>query len=203
MIVLDLIMPGMDGFEVIRTLRAAGNRIPILVFSGKDLDAYEREALEVGMARILTKGGTAIGDIVRQARELVSGAPLKAKKPRLLYVEDSAQNRDLMRRILSPEFELAEAEDGEEGVARALELVPQLILMDLSLPRLDGWEATRRIKGDPRTSRIPVVAMTAHSGDDERERAREAGCAAYLTKPVEREELLATIRAHLQEAVVS
>ena len=200
MIVLDLIMPGMDGFEVIRTLRSAGNRIPILVLSGKELDAQERDALQTGVARVLTKGGTAIGDVVREAREQVSGVPAKVKKPRLLYVEDSAQNRDLMRRILSSEFDLSEAEDGEEGVARALELVPQLILMDLSLPRLDGWEATRRIKSEPRTARIPVIAMTAHSGDDERERAREVGCDGYLTKPVEREELLATIRAHLKKA---
>lgn len=117
--------------------------------------------------------------------------------PRVLYVEDTPQNRDLMRRFLAGRYELFEAEDGEAGVARAKELVPDLILMDLSLPRMDGWEATKHIKADPRLAHVPVIAVSAHSGVDERRRAKEAGCDSYVTKPIDRKLLFETMNALL------
>ncbi len=123
--------------------------------------------------------------------------PSVSPRARILYVEDSAQNRDIIRRYLSSKFELSEAEDGEGGIERALRELPDLILMDLSLPRIDGWEATRRIKANPALRHIPVFAVSAHVGSDERIRAKNAGCVEYLTKPIDQKHLVATIQKHL------
>jgi len=90
-----------------------------------------------------------------------------------------------------------EAEDGELGVERATKEVPDLILMDLSLPRLDGWEATRRVRQIPALARVPVIAVTAHAGREYQEKAAAAGCDGYLTKPLDRDQLLETLRKHL------
>ncbi|RYG65036.1 response regulator [bacterium] len=118
--------------------------------------------------------------------------------PKVLYIEDSAQNRDIVRRYLSGEFEVVEAEDGEYGLERAAREMPELILMDLSLPRLDGWEATRRLKADAALAHIPVVALTAHASQEDRERALGVGCIEYLTKPIERDHLISTIKRFLR-----
>ncbi len=115
---------------------------------------------------------------------------------RLLYVEDNDDNVYMlkMRLELLDEFEVLVAEDGEKGCAAALEHKPELILMDLDLPVVDGWEATRRLKSDPRTRHIPVIALSAHALAGAREKAIEAGCDEFDTKPVEFERLLGKIR---------
>jgi two-component system cell cycle response regulator DivK len=112
---------------------------------------------------------------------------------RILLVEDNEMNRDMLsRRLVRRGFEVTVAQDGLEGLEAAQSL-PDLILMDMSLPGIDGWEATRRLKSSPLTARIPVVALTAHALTDDREKAARAGCDAYETKPVEFQRLLATI----------
>jgi CheY-like chemotaxis protein len=117
---------------------------------------------------------------------------------KILVVEDNVFNRDLIRRFLEPEgFEVVVAHDGVEGLARAVSDRPDLVLMDMSLPVVDGWEATRRMKADPATASIPVIALTAHAMLGDRERALEAGCDDYDTKPIDIERLLAKIRALL------
>lgn len=111
--------------------------------------------------------------------------------PRVLIVEDNEENRDMLARRLSRRgFAVSIAEDGRAGVAATRETLPDLVLMDLSLPDLDGWEATRRLKADPRTCGIPVIALTAHALEGEHAKALEAGCDAFETKPVELERLL-------------
>ncbi|AKU99081.1 hypothetical protein AKJ09_05745 [Labilithrix luteola] len=199
LVVLDLLMPNVDGFEVLRTLRSEGNAVPIVVLTGKELTDGEAHVLREGVSRIIHKGGVAFEQVVAEARQLVAARRVieRAILPRVLYVEDTTQNRDIVRRYLANDFDLIEAENGEEGLERAARDAPDLILMDLSLPRIDGWEATRRLKADPVLRKIPVIAVTAHAGADERARAREAGCIEYLTKPIEREVLVATIRRHL------
>jgi CheY-like chemotaxis protein/signal transduction histidine kinase len=200
LVILDLLMPKLDGFEVLRRLRNEGSQIPIVVLTGKRLDELEQSTLREGFARIVVKGGAALDQVVSEAKRLVleQRDVSVAKMPRVLYVEDSAQNRDIVRRYLHGQFDLIEAEDGEHGLDRAAREVPNLILMDLSLPRLDGWEATRRLKQNPALAQIPVIALTAHASRDDQERARHAGCSDYLTKPVERDHLIATIRRHLR-----
>ena len=118
--------------------------------------------------------------------------------PTILLVEDNELNRDMLaRRLARRDFRVVVASDGQEGVALAQAEGPDLILMDMSLPGVDGWEATRRIKADPRTRRIPVIALTAHAMAGDREKSMDAGCDDYDTKPVELARLLKKIKALL------
>ena len=118
--------------------------------------------------------------------------------PRILLVEDNEMNRDMLsRRLVRKGFEVVIAEDGEAGVARAGTEAPVLILMDMSLPVIDGWEATRRIKANPATAAIPVIALTAHAMAEDRDKALAAGCDDYDTKPIDLERLLAKINTWL------
>lgn len=121
--------------------------------------------------------------------------------PRILLVEDNEFNRDMLtRRLERRGFEVHVALDGEAAVRAAAELAPDLILMDLGLPVVDGWEATRRIKADPATHGIPVIALTAHAMQGDEARTRAAGCDDFDTKPVDLERLLAKIRRLLDAA---
>ena len=111
--------------------------------------------------------------------------------PRLLYVEDNEMNRDMLsRRLQRRGFEVLIAADGEQGVSLAAAERPDLILMDMNLPILDGWEATRRLKAAPDTQRIPIIGLTAHAMVADRDKCLEAGCDDYDTKPVELTRLL-------------
>jgi two-component system cell cycle response regulator DivK len=117
---------------------------------------------------------------------------------RILLVEDNEMNRDMLsRRLERRGYRVALAVDGEGGVEMAAAELPDLVLMDMSLPVLDGWEATRRLKSDPATRHIPVIALTAHAMSSDRERAIDAGCDDYDTKPVDLPRLLGKIEALL------
>ncbi len=110
---------------------------------------------------------------------------------KILLVEDNELNRDMhSRRLIRRGYEVVMAADGAEALAQATSERPHLILMDMSLPVIDGWEATRRLKADPALSAIPVIALTAHAMAGDRERALEAGCDDFDTKPIEFERLL-------------
>ena len=119
--------------------------------------------------------------------------------PRLLIVDDNEQNRDMMsRRLQRRGFDVLLANDGRAGVDMARAEKPDLILMDMNMPRLDGWEATRQLKAEPEVAAVPVIGLTAHALEGDRERALEAGCADYHTKPVDFPKLMAQIEALLQ-----
>src|SRR6187397_213352 len=118
--------------------------------------------------------------------------------PKILLVEDNELNRDMLsRRLERKGYSVAMAVDGQQGVEMAASEAPDLILMDMSLPVLDGWEATRRIKTDERTRHIPIIALTAHAMQGDEVKAKEAGCDDYDTKPVELPRLLDKIQAQL------
>jgi CheY-like chemotaxis protein len=120
---------------------------------------------------------------------------------KILLVEDNEMNRDMLsRRLARRGFEVAVAVDGQEGLAKAGSEAPDLILMDMSLPVVDGWEATRRLKADPATSGIPIIALTAHAMAGDQDKAFAAGCDDYDTKPVDLARLLAKIDALLPQA---
>lgn len=120
--------------------------------------------------------------------------------PKILIVEDNEMNRDMLsRRLARRGFEISIAVDGQQGVDFAREQRPDLILMDMSLPVLDGWEATRTLKGDDATRTIPVIALTAHAMAGDREQAMAAGCDDYDTKPIELERLLGKIQAFIPD----
>ena len=117
---------------------------------------------------------------------------------KILLIEDNEMNRDMLsRRLQKQGYEVVIAVDGEEGVAKAQSEAPALILMDMSLPGVDGWEATRRLKTAAQTRNIPVIALTAHAMADDRDKALAAGCDDFDTKPVELPRLLSKILALL------
>lgn len=114
--------------------------------------------------------------------------------PRILLVEDNEMNRDMLsRRLTRRGYEVVMAADGAQALRAAASSQPALILMDLSLPVMDGWEATRRLKADAALCRTPVIALSAHAMEGDRQRALDAGCNDFDTKPVEFERLLAKI----------
>ena len=117
---------------------------------------------------------------------------------RILLVEDNEMNRDMLKRRLERKgFRVTVAVDGRQGLEMAAGEIPDLILMDMSLPEIDGWEAARRLKADPSCARIPLLALTAHAMAGDRERALSAGCDDYDTKPVDLDRLLDKIRTLL------
>ena len=119
---------------------------------------------------------------------------------RILLVEDNEMNRDMLsRRLMKKGFEVVMAVDGKQGVEMAGTESPDLILLDMSLPVMDGWEAARHLKGNDATKGIPIIALTAHAMAGDREKCLEAGCEDYDTKPVEFKRLLGKIKEHLGE----
>jgi two-component system cell cycle response regulator DivK len=111
--------------------------------------------------------------------------------PKVLLVEDNEMNRDMLsRRLVRRGFEVVFAVDGQQGVDLAKSVRPDIILMDMSLPVIDGWEATRRVKADAATKSVPVIGLTAHAMSGDREKAMAAGCDDYDTKPVELDRLI-------------
>ena len=118
--------------------------------------------------------------------------------PKILLVEDNEMNRDMLsRRLQRRGYEVVMAVDGQDGVTKAQAEAPALILMDMSLPVLDGWEASRQLKAAPATRGIPIIALTAHAMSGDREKALAVGCDDFDTKPIELDRLLAKIEALL------
>jgi two-component system cell cycle response regulator DivK len=115
-------------------------------------------------------------------------------RKRILLVEDEEDNMKILRDLLSPDYELMEANNGEQAVAAASRQRPDLILMDIQLPVMDGYEATRRIKADPALKAIPIIAITSYALGEDEKRARAAGCDDYMPKPYSPRALLAKIR---------
>ena len=119
----------------------------------------------------------------------------------ILYIEDNEDNLYMLtRRLRKRGYEVLSARDGEAGLEKARQALPDLILMDLVLPEIDGWEATRRLKSIPDTRAIPIIAVSSHAMSGDREQALAAGCDDYHTKPIDFERLIAAIDAHLTRA---
>ena len=122
----------------------------------------------------------------------------------ILIVEDNDMNLDMLsRRLRRKGYEVLVATDGQEGIAMAQRELPDLVLMDLSLPDLDGWEATRRLKKDAKTQHIPVIALTAHAMSGDREKAIDAGCDEYDTKPIDLRRLLSKMIRFVEDPETS
>ncbi|MGB7443617.1 MAG: response regulator [Coleofasciculaceae cyanobacterium] len=121
--------------------------------------------------------------------------------PKILLVEDNEMNRDMLsRRLKRKQYEVVMAVDGSEGVEITKSEQPDLVLMDMSLPVIDGWEATRQLKANPQTQKIPIIGLSAHAMAGDREKALESGCDDYDTKPIELTRLLGKIEALLAKA---
>jgi CheY-like chemotaxis protein/signal transduction histidine kinase len=194
LVVLDLVMPGLDGFDVLRSMREAGSVTPVIVLTAATLDEAQKRTLRDGMAEIVAKGGRGIEFVVEEATRMIAQRrKATSGLPRVLYVEDSPQNRDVVRRYLRGVFEVLEAEDGEHGLALIESERPDLVIMDLSLPRVDGFEAITRMRAHPDMKKIPVLVLTAHASREDEARAKAVGGDAFLTKPVERDTLIAVL----------
>ncbi len=123
----------------------------------------------------------------------------KTDQHTILLVEDNPHNRRIFSGMLTHSgFQVVEAEDGEQALDRAWRHQPDLILMDLSIPAIDGWECTRRLKADARTRAIPIIALTAHAMRGDEERARQAGCDGYLAKPISPKKVVEEVRRVLK-----
>jgi two-component system, cell cycle response regulator DivK len=116
---------------------------------------------------------------------------------KILIVDDVELNVELLVQLLEDEYDLVVASDGEQGVAVAVQERPDLILMDMSLPVMDGWEATRQIKANPDLGAVPVIGISAHAMSGDADKAREAGCDDYLTKPIDDDRLFAALERWL------
>ena len=202
-ILLDLMMPEMDGFEVVAALQGDNDwrDIPVIVITSLDLTAKDRERLNSGVQSVLVKDKFRPEDLVERIRQLVQSRPAVSEPDgngivtKLLYVEDNDDNVYMlkMRLELLGDFEVVTAENGERGCEMAVAERPDIILMDLEMPIVDGWEATRRLKSNPETRDIPVIAFSAHALGGEREKALAAGCDEFDTKPIEFDRLVAKV----------
>lgn len=122
------------------------------------------------------------------------------QKKHILLVEDMEDNRDMLtRRLLRNNYRVTSAVDGEQALQLASTTNPDLILMDLSLPKIDGWEVTRRLRSEPATADVRIIALTAHAMDGDKERAMQAGCNDYDTKPIDLGRLLAKMKRQLED----
>ena len=204
LLIVDLMMPSMSGFEIIDAFtsdpRTHGR--PILVLTAADLSEAERDRLRRDVRSLAQKGNLTEDDLLAEVDEAIRGragiaAPESDSGPRgrtILIVDDNDVNRALARAILERRgYRTISAEDGAQGVEVACRERPDLILMDLALPHKDGYTATRELKANPDTARIPIVALTALAMSGDEQRAYLAGVDAYITKPIERRSLESTI----------
>jgi signal transduction histidine kinase/DNA-binding response OmpR family regulator len=206
-VVVDLGLPDMAGGALVEALatdeRTSG--VPLLVLTARDLDEAERARLRPLVAGVARKGDLVRSELLaildRALRPRIPGA---ATRGCVLVVDDHDLNRELVRSILERRgFEVVQACDGEEGVAVARQRRPQVILMDLAMPKKDGLTATRELKADPATAGIPIVALTALAMRGDEGKAIAAGIDEYLTKPIERKRLEETVERLITQGPAS
>jgi CheY-like chemotaxis protein len=198
-IVLDLMMPEMDGFEFIGALqrRPDWQTIPVIVVTGRDLTIDDHRRLNGQVGQIFQKNAITGKLLLETIRTMIkakldeAGDATVSRLKKVLYVEDNDDNIVLLRGWLEENgFDVVVAMNGRDGVAAAQREAPDAILMDMRLPVMNGWDATKSLKAAVETRGIPVIGVSAHAMIGDREKALEAGCDDYITKPVDRVALL-------------
>ena len=207
-IILDLMMPGIDGFEVLEKVRStkATAGIPVLILTAKDLTPDDLKRLKSNnIQQLIQKGDIDRQDLLNKTRQMLglipatrikgqkSGKTRNSQLATILVVEDNPDNLITIKAVLQNRYEILEATDGEAGLKTALAELPALVLLDMSLPKMDGFEVVRNIKEDENARHIPVIALTARAMKGDREKTMEAGCDDYISKPIDPEEILAKI----------
>lgn len=221
-IVCDLMMPEIDGFAVLEQIRSetATAKIPILILTAKDLTPADFQKLSANnVQQLVQKGDVDQESLLRKIEVMLGGrrqkpAPSPAPerktvvpapapfsgKATILVVEDNPDNMVTCRALLQNRYHLVEATNGEEGLQSAEALRPQLILLDMALPGMDGLTVVHRLKDHPQLSAIPVIALTAQAMKGDRERMLRAGCDDYLAKPINPQEFVEKIEAWINQA---
>lgn len=217
-IVLDLMVPELDGFEILKKLQENPEtaRIPVLIMTARDLSIGEKKLLQFpNVAFLFKKGDVDFIELGKKIRQMTGQdkpcepekppvrieAPDKTRpltrvsreKPTVLVIEDNADNRATVRAILKDSHTVIEAIDGEEGLKVVLTGQPDIVLLDVHLPGMDGISVVKKIKGDPRTGKIPVLAVSASAMTGDREAMLAAGCDDFIAKPIDPEALEAKI----------
>lgn len=238
-IILDLMMPGIDGFEVLEKIRdrQATEKIPVLILTAKDLTPEDFKRLSANNIQQLVQKGDVdkesllfkISSMIYEnddrclmaddrknrlpqsavchqlsARDIVSAGALRvmtkaAGPPGILIVEDNPDNMTTIKAILQNRYRIMEAVEGEEGLRMAAETIPDLILLDMALPKMDGFAVVQHLKDNKELNRIPVIAMTARVMKGDREKILATGCDDYISKPIDPKDCLEKIAKYLKE----
>lgn len=208
-IILDLMMPGVDGYEVLKKLRENPDTsdVPVTILTAKDLAKEDFNNLSSGnIQTYIQKGDIDREDLLLQTNKMIGLVPEKKEFPMvkkklkttgekrnipiILVIEDNPDNMTTIKAILKTKYEIIEAIDGKTGMEAILTEEPDLILLDMTLPVMDGFQLVRKIKSDKRVSKIPVIALTALAMKGDKEGILKAGCDDYISKPIEFEVLL-------------
>ena len=212
--VLDLMMPEVNGFEVLKEIRTrpALEHIPVIVVTAKDLTAADKKRLTGNVSSIVGKTDLTFGSLLTEIRKTLRFIGEKPASPaqggtkissagiekyRILIVEDNPDNMITAKAILGNQYDITEATDGESGLRMIFQNSPDLVLLDISLPNMSGYDVLRRIRTSDNTRDIPVIAMTAHAMKGDREKIMEEGCDEYIPKPINPEELTEKVKTIL------
>ena len=219
-IILDLMMPEVDGFEVLEQIRGKETtaNIPVLILTAKDLTPEDLDKLSANnVQQLVQKGDVEPERLLSKIRTMLGGGTeaetgnwkLETEDPQsvarpgqpatILVVEDSPDNMATLRAVLGNRYNILEATDGKEGLNAVFENRPDLILLDISLPVMDGYQVVREIKGNIEVRNIPVIAMTAHAMKGDREKILAAGCDDYVSKPIDPEVFLEKVGEWLNQ----
>ena len=224
-IILDLMMPEMDGFEVLEKIRGSAEtaNIPVLILTAKTLTKSDLSILSSNnVAQLIQKGDVDVKELLSKINALIgieiappivpskiktkpriiAKAPVvknKGKKPTIVLVEDNLDNRITAKAILGDRFTIIEAMDGEEGLQKITVELPDLVLLDISLPKMDGIEVVKKLKENEKTKGIPVIALTAKAMRKDREIIMKAGCDEYVSKPIDDVELRSKIAQFIKD----
>jgi signal transduction histidine kinase/CheY-like chemotaxis protein/HAMP domain-containing protein len=207
-IILDLMMPGVDGFQVLKTVREAEKSatLPVLILTAKHISKDELSFLKRNnIHQLIQKGEIKRSELLDAVAEMVTLNPRLKKipktiedsiegKPVILIVEDNPDNMTTVKALLADKFSVIEAVNGKTGIEQAKKHVPHLILMDIALPDIDGIQAFKAIRSEPRLQHIPVIALTASAMTNERETILQYGFDGYIVKPIEHVEFLHTVQ---------
>lgn len=213
-IILDLMMPDGDGFEVLKTIRHQDTtkHVPVLVLTAKDLTNDDiRLIYQQNVQHLIQKGDIDAEGLIERLSQLVRGPnrfksnklSLKQqkqednRKPNVLIVEDNRDNLTTINAILRDKYNILEATDGKQGLQIANTFLPDIILLDISLPGIDGFNVIQRLKENEQTRFIPIIAVTAHAMKGDREKIIQTGCDGYIAKPVDPLELENVIKKWL------
>ncbi len=218
-IILDLMMPGMDGFEVLERLRGSEitKNIPVLVLTAKTLTKKDLSRLTSNnISQLVQKGDVDVDDLLSGLKKMIDpqektisqysdlankkAVPKTKKiigKPKIVLIEDNPDNRTTIKAILGQGYEINEAEDGEIGLSMIRSVKPDLVLLDISLPKMDGFEVVNELRNDKDICDTPVIAVTAKAMKNDMEEIIAAGCDGYISKPIDDNELRSILSSYL------